>query len=41
MPALAVGAAPLRFEFHYAAKAPVVLRGIRLVPATLRLAPVP
>ena len=40
-PALAVGAAPLRFEFHYAAKEPVVLRGIRLVPATLRLAPVP
>ena len=39
--ALAVGAAPLRFEFHYAAKAPVVLRGIRLVPATLRLAPAP
>ena len=41
MPALAVGAAPLRFEFHYAAKDSVVLRGIRLVPATLRLAPAP
>ena len=41
VPALAVGAAPLRFEFHYAAKDPVVLRGIRLVPATLRLAPAP
>ena len=36
-----LGAAPLRIEFQYAAKEPVVLRGIRLVPATLRLAPVP
>ncbi len=39
-PALAVGDAPLRFEFHYAAQAPAALRGIRLAPATLRLAPV-
>ena len=40
-PALAIGAEPLRFEFHFAGRAPVVLRDIRLVPATLTLAPAP
>ncbi len=40
-PALTIGAEPLRFEFHYAGKAPVELRGIRLAPATLKLAPAP
>ena len=39
VPALALGADPLRLEFHYTAAAPVVLRGIRLSPATLRLRP--
>ena len=39
--ALTIGAEPLRFEFHYAGKAPVELRGIRLAPATLKLAPAP
>ena len=40
IPAIAIGDAPIRFEFHYAAQAPAVLRDIRLVPSTLRLAPV-
>ncbi len=39
LPALAVGAEPLRFEFHYAGRASVALREIRLAPATLTLAP--
>ena len=38
-PALAVGAEPLRFEFHYAGRGPIALRDIRLAPATLTLAP--
>lgn len=39
LPALTFSAAPVRFEFHYTATAPVVLRDIRLTPATLRLQP--
>ena len=39
IPALAVGAEPLRFEFHYAGHGSVVLRDVRLAPATLTLAP--
>lgn len=39
IPAVTVGAAPLRFEFHYAGQAPVILRSIQLAPATLRLVP--
>ena len=38
-PALAIGAEPLRFEFHFAGRASVVLRDVRLAPATLTLAP--
>ena len=38
-PALAVGADPLRFEFHYAGRSRLALREIRLAPATLMLAP--
>lgn len=38
-PALAVGADPLRFEFHYAGHGPVTLHDVRLAPATLTLAP--
>ena len=38
-PALAIGAEPLRFEFHFAGRATVVLRDVRLAPATLTLAP--
>ncbi|MGD9780732.1 MAG: hypothetical protein AB7V14_01115 [Kiritimatiellia bacterium] len=37
VPALSLGADPLRLEFHYTAAAAVVLRGIRLSPSTLRL----
>jgi hypothetical protein len=38
-PAVTVGAEPLRFEFHYTAQAPVVLRAIHLVPSRLQLVP--
>lgn len=38
-PAVPLGADPIRFEFHYTAQAPVVLRDIVLAPATLRLQP--
>lgn len=38
--ALTLGADPVRFEFHYTATAPIVLRDLRLAPATLRLRPV-
>ncbi len=37
--AIPLGDDPVRFEFHYAAQVPVVLRDILLVPATLRLQP--
>jgi hypothetical protein len=37
--AVTLGAEPIRFEFHYTAQAPLVLRDIRLVPATIKLVP--
>ena len=40
LPALPIGPEPLRFEFHYAGRGSVVLRDIRLAPATLTLTPV-
>ena len=36
--AIPIGDAPIRFEFHFFAQDSVVLRDIRLVPATLQLA---
>ena len=39
LPAVTVGAAPLRFEFLYDARGACELRDVRLVPATLTLAP--
>lgn len=41
LPAVTLEAAPIRFEFSYNGDQPVDLREIRLVPATLRLVPVP
>lgn len=38
-PALAFGADPIRFEFHYTGLVPIALNEIRLSPATLRLRP--
>jgi hypothetical protein len=38
-PAVSLGDDPIRFEFHYSAQSPVVLRDIQLAPATLQLQP--
>jgi hypothetical protein len=37
--AVSLGAKPIRFEFHYTAQAPLILRDIRLVPSTVKLVP--
>ena len=39
VPAVSLGVDPVRLEFHYAAAGSLVLRDIRLAPATLRLRP--
>jgi hypothetical protein len=39
--AITLGADPIRFEFHYTAQTPLILRAIRLIPSTLRLVPAP
>jgi hypothetical protein len=39
LPALTLGADPVRFEFHYTATGSVLLREIRLAPASLQLRP--
>jgi hypothetical protein len=39
LPAVTLGADPIRLEFHYHANLPVALREIRLTPATVRLRP--
>ncbi len=39
LPALTLGADPIRFEFHYHGTVPITLLEIRLTPATFRLQP--
>ena len=37
LPAIVVDAAPLRFELHYNAQAPLTLKTLQLTPATITL----